>query len=348
MDSFAKKLLTWFDLHGRKQLPWQNPRSAYCVWISEIMLQQTQVATVINYFTKFITRFPDVATLAKASLDEVLVYWAGLGYYSRAKNVHRCAQIIHTQYHDQFPSETHLLETLPGIGPSTAGAIVAQAFDQFAVILDGNVKRVLSRYHAVAGDLNQRATLQALWQYATEHTPKKRVADYTQAIMDLGALICTRSKPRCMQCPLAISCSAYQTNQVLHFPQKKITRSVPKRTRIFVLLINEQKEILMEQQADRGIWSNLWSVPSAISLDAFIPKLTTKHLSHKKILAAIEHRFTHFHLTLTPILIQNIVAHHLLIENTTQQWVPLDQLNTLALPAPIKKMFKREGMYPSS
>jgi A/G-specific adenine glycosylase len=336
MDLFAQQLLAWFAQHGRKQLPWQNPRSAYFVWVSEIMLQQTQVTTVINYFNQFITRFPDIKSLAQASLDEVLRYWAGLGYYSRAKNLHRCAQIIHHTYNDVFPNEVEVLQTLPGIGASTAGAIIAQAFNQFAVILDGNVKRVLSRYHAVSGNLNQSVTVKKLWHYATEHTPQKHIADYTQAIMDLGALICTRSKPKCTVCPLADCCVAWQTNRILDFPEKKPTRILPKRKQFFLLLLNQNQEILMAQQPESGIWSNLWSLPSADTKKTLMnnyPQL----IASKKTLPTIEHRFTHFHLTLYPIFI-------ILQNNTTpltqsnQRWVKTDQLNTLALPAPIKKL----------
>lgn len=337
MDSFAKKLLAWFDAHGRKQLPWQNPRSAYCVWVSEIMLQQTQVTTVIDYFNKFIIRFPDIATLAQASLDEVLLYWAGLGYYSRAKNLHRCAQIIHQTHNGQFPADVSLLKTLPGIGPSTAGAVVAQAFDQFAVILDGNVKRVLSRYHAIAGDINHRDTVHTLWHYATQHTPHKRLTAYTQAIMDLGALICTRSKPKCTQCPLAKSCVALQTNRVQDFPQKKPSRSLPKRTAIFLLLLNQSQEILMEQQAESGIWANLWSLPSATSIKELTIQFSTKLLAKKKILPTILHRFTHFQLALKPVLIKLRAANSVLVKSN-QRWVPISQLHTLGLPTPIKKL----------
>lgn len=338
MDLFAKKLLSWFDLHGRKNLPWQNPRSAYFVWVSEIMLQQTQVTTVIDYFKKFITRFPDVATLAHASLDEVLLYWAGLGYYSRAKNLHRSAQMIHTQYHDQFPSDVTLLAMLPGIGPSTAGALVAQAFDQYAVILDGNVKRVLSRYHAVPGALNDRMTVNALWECAATHTPHKRLADYTQAIMDLGALICTRSKPQCTVCPLNKSCIAFQTNRVADFPEKKATRILPKRSQVFLLLVNEQNEILLEQRPNKGIWAHLWGLPSAETLEKCLPKIKNNLLRNKRVLPPIEHRFTHFQLTIKPIIIAPFLEAYTLAEN--QQWVLLSQLHQHALPAPIKKLLE--------
>jgi len=336
MDLFAKKLLAWFALHGRKQLPWQNPRSAYFVWVSEIMLQQTQVTTVIDYFNKFIRRFPHIKALAESSLDEILLYWAGLGYYSRAKNLHRCAQIIHHDYNGQFPNEVSILQTLPGIGPSTAGALVAQAFDQFAVILDGNVKRVLCRYHAVAGDLNNRDTVNTLWQYATQHTPHQQLADYTQAIMDLGALICTRSKPKCTDCPLAKSCIAWQTKRVVDFPQKKPTRILPKRTGIFLLFIHANREILMEQQAARGIWANLWSLPSITSIKE-LRENYSKQLTNKKTLPTIQHRFTHFQLTLNPILI-NVHTKKSISSKANQRWVALDQLHTLGLPAPIKKL----------
>jgi A/G-specific adenine glycosylase len=337
-DAFAKELLKWFDGNGRKNLPWQNPRSAYFVWVSEVMLQQTQVATVINYFEKFVTRFATLEALANASLDEVLTYWAGLGYYSRARNLHHCAQIIQQQYHGQFPSDITQLEQLPGIGQSTAGAIIAQAFDQFAVILDGNVKRVLCRYHAIDTPPNNSATQRTLWQFARQHTPQSRLADYTQAIMDLGALICTRSKPKCPQCPLVGSCIAFKTNQISNFPIKKITKSLPEQERFFLLFINQKQEILMERQPPLGIWGSLWSLPTANTLDELSYHLTQKQLANKQDLAILNHRFSHFKLKIKPILIKSNFKKLQIAENSMQQWIALDQIHTLAMPTPITKI----------
>lgn len=336
MPNFSKQLLTWFDQHGRKNLPWQNPRSPYFVWLSEIMLQQTQVSTVIPYFEKFIKSFPDVQTLAQAELDDVLAHWAGLGYYSRARNLHKAAQMLVAQYQSEFPCDVTALQSLPGIGKSTAGAIVAQAYDQFAVILDGNVKRVLSRYHAVAGDPNDAATIKLLWSFAGKNTPKKRLTDYTQAIMDLGALICTRTKPKCTQCPLQKSCEAYQTNRVNEFPSTKKSKILPQQEKYFLLMINEQQQILMEKQAAPGIWGGLWSLPSVADL-AILPK---KALTNKQMLKEVKHRFSHFKLKLKPVLLRNKALPTQVAEGLEQKWVPLAQLKNLALPAPIKKVLQ--------
>src|SRR5690606_6541720 len=208
-DDFAQRVLVWFDQHGRKHLPWQQGITPYRVWLSEIMLQQTQVATVIPYFERFIARFPDVQSLAAAPIDDVLHLWTGLGYYARARNLHRCAQTIVRDYGGEFPASVAALSELPGIGRSTAGALASIAHQQRAAILDGNVKRVLARHHAIDGWPGTTQTLSQLWQFAEQHTPDKRSDHYTQAMMDLGATVCTRSKPACDHCPVADSCIAY-------------------------------------------------------------------------------------------------------------------------------------------
>ena len=220
-NDFSRAVLTWFDKHGRKTLPWQQGITPYRVWLSEIMLQQTQVTTVIPYFERFVARFPDVASLAAAPINDVLHLWTGLGYYARARNLHRCAQTLVCNYGGEFPATVEALAELPGIGRSTAGAIVSIAFKQRAAILDGNVKRVLARYHAVAGWPGDATTLKTLWVHAETHTPKKRVNNYTQAMMDLGATLCTRSKPACERCPVMSTCVAYATGQVNLYPGKK-------------------------------------------------------------------------------------------------------------------------------
>lgn len=326
--TFSKNLLQWFDVHGRKDLPWQHPRSPYFVWLSEIMLQQTQVATVIPYFQKFVNRFPTVKELAKASEDEVLTYWAGLGYYSRARNLLKAAKMVASIFKGKFPNDLEALQQLPGVGRSTAGAILAQAFDQFGVILDGNVKRVLRRYYATHEDD------QKLWGLATKLTPKTRVTDYAQAIMDFGATFCTRSKPKCDICPLNRQCLAYQTNSVKEFPKKKIKKILPEREKYFLLMINERNQILLERQPSPGIWGGLWSLPTIEDLK----KLPRQAL---EILPQFTHTFTHFRLTLKPIRLRVSAEKTLTIsEKTDVLWVGAAQLKDFALPAPIKRLLE--------
>ncbi|MCD6047248.1 MAG: mutY [Gammaproteobacteria bacterium] len=320
--TFSAKLLKWFDKHGRKDLPWQHPRSAYFVWLSEIMLQQTQVVTVIPYFQRFIERFPDVNSLAQASEDEVLRYWAGLGYYSRARNLHKAAQKIMLEFQGEFPRDLAGWQSLPGVGRSTAGAIIAQAFGEFGVILDGNVKRVLRRFYATHEADEQ------LWPLATKLTPQKSIIDYSQAIMDLGAMVCTRSKPKCMLCPLNQECSAYQTETVQNYPAKKQRKALPEKEKYFLLMINEKNEILLERQPSPGIWGGLWSLPSVDDLQQFPQQALEK-------LPSFTHTFTHFKLTLKPVKIR--VSTSLQISETLPQaWILLKDLSKYALPTPIK------------
>ena len=218
--SFARRLLAWWDTHGRKNLPWQRERTPYRVWISEIMLQQTQVGTVVPYFERFMTRFPTVETLARADLDEVLHLWSGLGYYARARNLHRAAGLVVRNHGGVFPDTVEAIRTLPGIGRSTAAAIVAQSHGRRAAILDANVKRVLARRHRVAGAVSSSATLDELWRLAESQTPAERVADYTQAIMDLGATVCRRTRPRCPDCPVRADCQGHATGDPERYPEK--------------------------------------------------------------------------------------------------------------------------------
>jgi A/G-specific adenine glycosylase len=331
VQEFSQQLLHWFDQHGRKSLPWQHPRSPYFVWLSEIMLQQTQVSTVIPYFLKFIRRFPDVFALAQASQDEVLTYWAGLGYYSRARNLHKAAQMVVAEYQGEFPANLEALQKLPGIGRSTAGAILAQAFNRFGVILDGNVKRVLSRFYAVHDE-------KLLWQHATENTPHQRLPDYSQAMMDLGALICMRTKPKCLQCPFQENCIAYRTNSIGKYPAKKVSKALPIKESFFLLMTNEQNEILLEQQPSPGIWGGLWSLPSTMALEASI------YFNQAKITArlpAFTHTFTHFKLQLKPVKLQIEAGAIKVSEALNQRWVAPNQLGNFALPAPIKKLLSK-------
>ncbi len=326
-------LLKWYDQHGRKNLPWHEDRSAYRVWLSEIMLQQTQVTTVIPYFAKFTARFPTIKKLAGASLDEVLSLWAGLGYYSRARNLYRTAQIIEEQYEGRFPDTLEELISLPGVGKSTAGAILAQAFNKFGVILDGNVKRVLSRFHAISSPINQTKTEKILWELALDATPQTRLANYTQAIMDLGAMICTRSKPKCTECPLQKNCRAYQFNQVNLLPIKTKRQPLPTQEKYFLIIKNRNQEILLEQQPSIGLWGGLWSLPSLPTLN-----LLQRNLQIEDFLPEVNHSFSHYKLILKPV--QAFTKHSSLAinEHLPKQWRHLKDMGNIGLPAPIKKI----------
>lgn len=256
-----KVILEWFDKNGRKNLPWQKARTPYRVWVSEIMLQQTQVTTVIPYFERFIKKFPDVKSLANAPEDEVLELWAGLGYYARARNLHKTAKIIQQEYKGTFPNDLLLLQELPGIGRSTAGAIFSLGMNQPAAILDGNVKRVFTRLHAIDGYPNASKTLKQLWQIAEDYLPNERAADYTQAMMDLGALLCTPTQPNCKSCPVQKYCLAHAQDKTTDYPTPKPTKSLPVRSSHFLILVNNQQEILLEKRPPAGIWGGLWSLP---------------------------------------------------------------------------------------
>jgi A/G-specific adenine glycosylase len=340
---FSQRVLTWFDQHGRKHLPWQKPRSPYRVWVSEIMLQQTQVATVIEYFQRFIKRFPDLKTLANAELDDVLTVWAGLGYYSRARNLHRTAQIIQQQYRGKFPRDLAALQTLPGIGRSTAGAIMALSMNKRAAILDGNVKRVLSRFLAVEGLPTDAKIIKQLWNIAEKYTPQIRVADYTQAIMDLGAMICTRSKPQCHACPLQKNCSAYKQGNPEQYPTKKITKALPVRAINLLILQNHKGEIFLEKRPPIGIWGGLWSLPECpVDQDVkqwCAEKYFCKTKPHKT-LSSFRHTFSHFHLDITPIIITVNNWQPPLMEAENLAWCDVAQLPTKGLAAPVKRLLK--------
>ena len=304
MDWLAGRLLAWFDQFGRKALPWQQDATPYRVWVSEIMLQQTQVRTVIPYFERFMARFPNVQALAAAELDEVLHLWSGLGYYARARNLHRTAIAV-AEFGGEFPTEATSLEALPGIGRSTAGAIRALAMGQRAAILDGNVKRVLARFHGVSGPLASTATLRELWHHAETHTPAQRTAAYTQAIMDLGAMVCLRRAPQCPSCPLAERCVALATQRVDEIPQGKPTKAKPvRRARLYVITA-PNRACLLERRPDRGIWGGLWSPPQrppkrspeAVCAEFGISPSTI--LDHRTA-PVFRHSFTHFHLDIEP------------------------------------------------
>lgn len=338
---FQQRILDWFKEHGRKNLPWQKIKSPYCTWLSEIMCQQTQVTTVIPYFQRFIQRFPTIYSLAQANSDEVLSLWSGLGYYARARNLHRSAQIIAKEYAGKFPQELTQLQNLPGIGRSTAGAILALGFNKPASILDGNVKRVLTRFHAIAGWPGLTTINNKLWSLAENYTPTKQIGDYTQAMMDLGALICTRTHAKCLKCPLQTHCLAYHQGNPHHFPSTKPRQQLPKRSINLLLLINKQNEILLEKRPPMGIWGGLWSLPEcAMTENAmdFCKKyyhcITEKPIQH----ATFKHTFSHFQLEITPLVLTVKKWTPPLMESEHIVWYNNQQLANKGLAAPVKKL----------
>jgi A/G-specific adenine glycosylase len=336
--AFQEQVLTWFDQHGRKDLPWQQTISPYRVWLSEIMLQQTQVQTVIPYFLAFIDQFPDVESLAKAPLDEVLSLWAGLGYYARARNLHKTAEQIKAL--GRFPDNVAELIKLPGIGLSTAGAISSIAFNNSAPILDGNVKRVFSRYMAIPGWPGDTRVAKQLWQLSSTFTPKHRVADYTQAMMDLGATVCTRSNPNCAVCPLVSACLAFQTKSVKDYPAAKITRTLPVKTIVFLILENDCCQILLEKRPPTGIWGGLWSLPEFIGEQDAVAWCETHRIEvlSKKIGVTQRHSFSHFHLEYYPLTITASGDGYRLNEPGRWEWICKKKLNTFGVPAPVKQL----------
>lgn len=340
--NFSQTVLRWFDKHGRKHLPWQQNITPYRVWLSEIMLQQTQVTTVIPYFERFTQKFPDVKRLAAAPIDEVLHLWTGLGYYARARNLHRCAQMVVEQYAGEFPATVEALSALPGIGRSTAGAIVSIAFQQRAAILDGNVKRVLARYCAIDGWPGQTDTLNQLWTIAEAYTPKKRCNDYTQAMMDMGATLCTRSKPRCDICPLQAGCVAFAQGMQVAYPGKKPKKELPVKEVQLIMLRNMAGDIWLKQRPPQGIWGGLWSFPELAIHDdpiTFAKQLGVKVVSQERW-DCYRHTFSHYHLDITPVLIQ-IASTPKGVAEAASLWYNLHQPEALGLAAPVKKLLEK-------
>jgi len=309
MNSFAQSVLAWFDVHGRKTLPWQNPRTPYRVWISEVMLQQTQVATVVPYFERFVARFPNVSALARAELDDVLHLWTGLGYYARGRYLHAAAKRVTSEYDGELPADLDALTNLPGIGRSTAGAILSAGFGIRASILDGNVKRVLARHHGVAGYPGESAVAKVLWEHAEAHTPYERVADYTQAIMDLGATLCTRANARCNDCPVAWTCAALATNSVGRLPEPKPRKTLPvRRSRMFVV-VDQLGQCLLERRPPTGLWGGLWNPPErpgGYPLHALLTEIGVpdEGVADRHPIPAFRHSFTHFHLDIEPFRVE--------------------------------------------
>ncbi len=335
----AAGLIAWHARHGRHDLPWQRERNPYRVWVSEVMLQQTQVATVIDYYERFMRRFPDVATLAAAPLDEVLHAWSGLGYYSRARNLQRAAQRIVAEHGGEVPTDLVALQSLPGIGRSTAAAIVALSLDRRATILDGNVRRVLSRYFAIEGPHDDAATLAELWRRAEACTPGEQVAVYTQAIMDLGATLCTRSRPLCMHCPLTDSCAARRTGRVAELPSPRRRRLArPQRAVIMLLAVCADGAVLLRQRPPQGVWGGLWVPPEfedARGAQQFCAVELAGACLEPDPLPVVHHAFTHFDLAITPLRARCARAAAAVMQGPGVLWYNAREPARVGLPAPI-------------
>lgn len=332
---FSQQLLSWFDRHGRKDLPWQQNPTPYRVWVSEVMLQQTQVAAVIPYYQRFMADFPDVATLASADLDRVLSHWSGLGYYARARNLHAAARIIQTEYAGEFPQQLSQVEALPGIGRSTAGAILSLAAGQRHAILDGNVKRVLARCFAVEGWAGKHSVQKMLWRLAEELTPTERVADYNQAMMDLGATCCRRSNPQCGDCPHARYCTALDQERVQELPTSKPRKSSVVRAVRMLMICNSQGELLLEKRPPSGIWGGLWSLPELALGDPVAEWCEVELGLQVEVVEnwpVRRHTFSHFHLDMTPLLLQVKNGRSKVMEAGRHVWYKPEHTHGVAAP----------------
>ena len=348
---FAPRLLDWFDAHGRHDLPWMQQRTPYRVWLSEIMLQQTQVATVTPYFQRFVDALPDLPTLAKAPTDDVLALWSGLGYYSRARNLQAAAKICMTEHGGELPRDFDALLALPGIGRSTAGAILAQAWNDPQPILDGNVKRVLTRLHGIDGWPGLPAIEKRLWLIASASLPtspdmRLHLADYTQAPMDLGATVCTRSRPRCEACPFEDVCVARRENRIAELPESKPKKAIPQRETQMVWLRDRSGRTLLQRRPATGIWAALWSLPEAEDVDT-AKSIAARHVKAARIteareLPAIEHAFTHYRLRIHPHLFDGVAARAIVSDNNDLRWISREELAAFGIPAPVRKLIEKE------
>jgi A/G-specific adenine glycosylase len=342
--AFSEAVVRWQKQHGRHTLPWQNTREAYRIWLSEIMLQQTQVAAVIPYYQRFLVRFPNVASLAAAPPEDVMAHWSGLGYYSRARNLHRCAQRIVAEYGGVFPSDPAVLSDLPGIGRSTAAAIAAFAHGSRAAILDGNVKRVFCRVFGVEGFPGAKQVEDRLWQRAVALLPETEVEAYTQGLMDLGATLCTRSRPSCKTCPLMEHCAAFATNRVHLLPERKPKKVIPEKSTV-MLVISDQDHVLLEQRPDSGIWGGLLSLPELNETDteqrfdeAMCRAVTPfGELASCDRLQSFSHVFTHFKLHILPYQVR-LMRRADGVGQPRHVWYRTDKLADAPLPAPVKKL----------
>lgn len=333
---FSTRVLTWYDRHGRKDLPWQTD-DPYRVWVSEVMLQQTQVATVIPYYERFIASFPDVGALADAAVDEVLSHWSGLGYYARARNLHAAAQQVRDQHAGVFPRDFEAVKALPGIGRSTAGAILALAFGERHAILDGNVKRVLARHEAVEGWPGRTAVAKRLWEIAERHTPSRRLGAYTQAMMDLGATLCTRTRPACARCPVSEDCRAYADGNVEAYPGKKPKKERPLRQTTMVIAVDDDA-VYLERRPAAGIWGGLWSFPEIgeADLDQWCRQRLGCVPGEAASWPTLRHGFTHYDLDIRPVVVRFDNGSRAAADGAC--WYRLDDPAPGGIAAPVRKL----------
>ncbi|MBI4357574.1 MAG: A/G-specific adenine glycosylase [Gammaproteobacteria bacterium] len=346
---FQTRVLDWFDKHGRKTLPWQKKPTPYSILVSEVMLQQTQVNTVTPYYLRFIQKFPSFMALARASVDEVLELWSGLGYYARARNLHQTAKIVCEQYGGEFPPDYAKIIKLPGIGRSTAGAILSFAFGARHPILEGNVRRVLARVLGIKEWPGSPHVMTKLWKWALCLVPARRVAEYNQAMMDLGALVCTRRFPRCLECPLSGMCVAYKEGEVHVIPVAKPSRLKPVKRALFLMIVDRSSRVLLERQNERGVWRGLWSFPHCDGVDEINRTVAIYGVKTGALqfLTPFRHTFTHFHWDITPVVLQSSrISKQKGQEDVC--WYPLDASReepSLGLPAPIKRLIKLLGTF---
>lgn len=353
IDTFADKIIAWHQVHGRHDLPWQLIKSPYPVWVSEIMLQQTQVKTVIPYYQRFMQRFTTIQSLAAATEDEVLNYWSGLGYYARARNLHRTAKIVSQQFNGSFPNSINELCALPGIGRSTAGAILSLAHNQFAPILDGNVKRILCRVHAIDQWPGEARVLTHLWQLSEQHTPTKQTNIYNQAMMDLGSDICTRQNPKCSECPVQQECAAFLNNKQQQYPVPKPHKNLPSKETFMLIFMNQQGEVLLQKRPPVGIWGGLWSFPECKEQQHIANRIQDDYpfatLSELTELPGIKHQFTHFRLQINPYLIKlKSQATMKIMENSDEIWYKLASKLNLGVPEPVQRLLNHIAVSPIS
>lgn len=340
MQTFADKVLAWFELSGRKDLPWQVDPTPYRVWVSEIMLQQTQVATVIPYYERFMASFPDVRALADAEVDEVLHHWSGLGYYARARNLHKAAKLVACEHGGEFPGHIDSVMALPGIGRSTAGAILSLARNERHPILDGNVKRVLARYYAVGGWPGKTAVASKLWAFAEQNTPKHKVAAYTQAIMDLGATVCRRTRPSCELCPLVDECAAHAAGKESAYPGKKPKKEKPRRT-THMILVRQNGSVYLERRPAAGLWGGLYSFPELQSADEIIGWCEREFDArpvHVQLLDTLSHSFTHFDLDIQPIEVTVPSKPDRAADGDDKLWYEISSPPSVGISAPVKSL----------
>lgn len=339
--SFAARIVAWQRAHGRHDLPWQRVRDAYRIWLSEIMLQQTQVTAVIPYYARFLERFPDVATLAAATLDDVLALWSGLGYYARARNLHAAARAVMSDHGGEFPSSPEVLSTLPGIGRSTAAAVAVFAFGVRASILDGNVKRVLARWRGIDGWPGSPAVERAMWALADALLPAEDVEAYTQGLMDLGSGVCGRSRPQCGVCPVRSDCIAHRDGTTASLPVSRPPKVRPERT-VSMLVLRRDGQVLLEQRPPSGIWGGLWSLPELADAESLVD--TCRERFGARVLASfagppLRHGFTHFSLTIHPWYVDvGTVERH--VAEASGRWFPIADALAAGVPVPVRTLLE--------